>query len=182
MAMNHCRKTRKFSWFAIAFWFTVMGMLFWTLYDGDWEAVLLADNVRWIKSLDSRPAWSTPIAPTYEEFQYAFREQPGELPITAPIKARLRWDRMLMEFLLRLWGVVVVFALLSVSNLSEQRSLASCLARSCAVTFTVAAALCLVLSVVLNGWGLAFPHVFAIVGLLLGLLHGEATWKRRQVS
>jgi len=180
--MNHCRTTRKLSWFAIAFWFTAIGALLWTLYDGDWEAVLWAENATWIKSLDSRQAWSTPIAPTHEEFQYAFREQPGELPLTAPIKVRLRWDRMFMEFLLRLWGVVVVFALLTMSHPSEQRGLAGCLARSLAVTFTAAAALCLALSVVLNGWGLAFPLVFAVVGLLSGLLHGEATWKRRQAS
>lgn len=136
---------------------------------GQWEAQLVTSGGTSIMHLSRAPIWNPPSAPSIEEFSKVFDNPPAKATSTEAT-ILLKWDWMLLEFILHWWGAAGFFAVLYFPERRRYPDIVLHYGFCCGVSITVAAILCLLLWFAIGGWAPPWPLFFGIVGFVGGLL------------
>ena len=146
---------------------------------GRWEGSLTLGNRTWIIDLERAPVWSPPAVPPYELFTRTFHDLPAASTPGLEIMRVFKWEWVLVEFALYLWGITLVFGLLYLSEPGRRRDAALHYALSVAAGLTGAAFICVALWLVFGGWGPPFPVFFSLLGITSGILIGRRVYRRK---
>ena len=145
---------------------------------GRWEGRLSTDGRTWIVHLARMPVWDPPRKPDYAQFRRDFDDLPATRPPGTTIRRVLKWDWMALDLLLYVWAISAFFGSFYVAVRSADRDSVLHCAFSVAAGLTVAAAVCIGLWAIFGGWGPPEPLFFGTLGLLGGIAHGVATYRR----
>lgn len=160
---------------------TVTGMLaLWICTNGIWDGELFDGHCTYLIELDRAPAWKPPEPPEPAKFVEAFRVRHELMPEDMVIRTHLKWDFMLLDFLLWFWGVSILFGVVSLSTAAGRHSISVYLIRWVAVSLTGAAAASVVLWEVAGGWGPPEPFHFAFGGIIAGIGLGIREWSQQE--
>jgi len=147
------------------------------LVRGQWEGRLRLGQHTWFIDLDRRPVWNPPPVPTYGQFRNVFEDLPAEATPGLTITQALKWDWMLIELLLWLWGMTTLFGLLYPLARGHRRDHVLHGALCVGAAMTAAAAACFALWLVVGGWGAPAPELFGLLGVAGGILLAILTYK-----
>lgn len=163
---------------------TVTGMLvLWKCSNGIWDGRLFDGGRTWtIELVDRAPIWKPPEPPKPAEFGEAFRVRPESMTEDMVIRTHLKWDFMLLDFFLWFLGVSLFFGVVSLSAPTGRHSISVHLIRWIAVALSGAAAACVVLWLVVGGWGPPEPLFFASGGVVAGIVLGIRKWSQQDIS
>ena len=156
--------------------FTTLVLLFlflsllWSLFHGIWEAafVVQADYGEhlYLMDLDVNPIWSAPDSPARREFVSHFSNGSEPFPEEGRIKVYHKWSSWILN-LITMWLVgALVISPISMLFFRTDRWL-GVLGRV-STSLIIASAVCILLWLVVGGWGPPFPLGFGIVGLIGG--------------
>jgi hypothetical protein len=143
-----------------------------------WESRLHVDYCTWILTLPQAPLGAAPDVPTYQQFRKTFDDIPGESTPGLTIRRLLKWDWMLFDFLLYLWGVTLAFGIVYRMVRGKRRDPLLHGALCVGVAVTVAAGICVGLWLLLGGWGPPAPEFFGVLGVVVGLWGAIRTYRR----
>jgi hypothetical protein len=147
---------------------------------GRWEGRLRAGQTEstWFIDLGRRPVWAPPDVPAYRQFREVFEELPAATASGLTITRALKWDWMLVDFLLYLWGVTAAFGVAYLLARGHRRDPVLHGALCLGAALTAAAAACLGLWLLAGGWGAPYPELFGLVGVVAGILLAVLTHRR----
>jgi hypothetical protein len=148
---------------------------------GRWEGGLHLGGRTWYIDLDRRSIWNPPAVPTYGQFRSVFDDLPAETTPGLTITRALKWDWMLVDLLLWLWGVTAIFGILYPLARGRRRDPVLHGALCVGAGMTAAAAACFGLWLLIGGWGAPAPELFGLVGVVAGTLLAILTYKPASV-
>ncbi len=150
-------------------------LTWWTLRTAIWQGHYTAGGGTYIVTLPENAIWNPPAVPAYSEFTSTFDSLPTTQPKGSMIYRVLKWDWMLLEFMLYCLGA---FCLIAPVYLLTRRSrpdvvlhIVSCIG----IGLLLAALLCFIIWLAIGGWGPPAPLFFAMIGLGGGALFGVMT-------
>ena len=160
----------------IVFFCTLAGAALAAAWRAQWEAAVSIDDRSWIIDLPRAPLWAGPAVPAYSAFA-EFPDLPPLRPAGATIQRSLRFDWMMQDFMLWLWGLCMGCGLLYLMLRDGRRDWILHEALAIGIGLTISAGACVGLWMVFGGWGPPAPLVFGITGLLAGLIVGAAKYE-----
>ena len=161
----------------ISFILTTTVLLLVTLFRGQWEGHLKHQGTFTV-DLPRAPVWSAPGLPTYATFQSTFTDLPTQQPANSRIIRHLKWDWMFTDFALWFWGITAVVGILYVGIRGSNFDPFLHSVWHVGIGMTFAAFACLALWIVFGGWGPPSPVLFAVIGVVGGLLVGAKRARR----
>jgi hypothetical protein len=163
----------------VLFLIAITGCLVSAAALAQWESRLLVGNCAFIIDLREAPLWSPPDAPTYAEFREKFTDLPPSGP-RGPVF--LKWDRVLLDLLMHVWGVMALFSAAYIAWRGQRRDVVFHCVLGTAIGMTCAAVICLGFWLLFGGWGPPAPEWFGLAGLVAGLFLALLDWAVGKVS
>ncbi|MEZ6143611.1 MAG: hypothetical protein R3B84_23855 [Zavarzinella sp.] len=145
--------------------------------NGQWEGQLRLRNHCFILDLKRSPVWAPPELPTYSQFLVAFKgseDFPDENSGNYTIRRVMKVEWMLNDLTLYLWPVTVVAGLFYTADKQGKRDFILHQATATGCSLTIGGILCVVVWLVIGGWGPPLPVVY--LGLVVGLTVGFTTY------
>ena len=91
------------------------------LYHCRWEGYYNSGSGTWIIHLETTPVWSPPPTPTYDQFRAAFDDLPQDQLRGTSISRILKWDWMVLDFLLYFWGITTTISVVYLCGRSKRQ-------------------------------------------------------------
>lgn len=155
----------------------VVGAGILTFGRADWEGRLRRANYTWIIRLERAPVWNAPPAPTYSRFQATFDDLPPSPSSGMTIYTACKWDWTFVRFCLYLWIVAGIMGIAYTIFRSRKRDWLLHGALCVGIGLTAGAGTSFALWLIFGGWGPPCPEVFAMLGLLTGIILAPLTFR-----
>lgn len=130
--------------------------------------------------MERAPVWSGPEPLKYLDFSRQFQSQIDFPEANTPnmkIERALNLERMLIDFFLYIWPILIIFGLLNISKDGSPKDKILFFSFYGGIGLTVGAIACIFLWLIFGGWGPPLPLFFGFTGLIGGFVYGYKKFK-----
>jgi hypothetical protein len=161
-----------------------MGAIAFSMCSTPWRACLVQQNrewkSEWIIQLGNGPMWERPVAPDYQAFRDHF-EKPQNFPAPNDVwvitTSYEPWN-VILGSLIFCWPTTVVCGLLYHVFRGEKRDWVLHISLYIAIWLSASVGVCVVLWVIVGGWGPLAFDCFAVLGFIGGISSGLVTFRK----